>query len=284
MAAIEVLKEKDYMLVLSSRSYVTAAFDLLFPALLEYVFNSISRVDDWWKIYVCDNKVDVLSKENRKKVRENKVPERWEDLYDYFDEYFILKLVTEIPDVSWLFGNEIQHLRKLYKIRNEWAHRGGGQKRKNSSEVNEKEWAEKAYKEMIESAEMLKRYVNAADSYPDIVNQLQALRSKMEFDWITKNVKLRPHYELIKYLDENVMNRVCKPSSPVDAKIRNRVLNSQKKLHSKKTSEEVIDFFWDAIKVKTEVYDEIKKHDLPTFEDICAEFAKFALQEEKAVS
>ena len=73
------------------------------------------------------------------------------------------------------------------------------------------------------------------------------------------------------------MINVCESELPINNEIRQRVLRARNDLicHAK-NSEFVIDFFWNAVKNKTDIYFELKKHGLTTFEDICARFAVFS--------
>ena len=58
------------MIVLSSRSYIACAFDLLFPALLEYVHKKLYIYEkDWWNLYVCRYKKDIFHDDIRKKIK-----------------------------------------------------------------------------------------------------------------------------------------------------------------------------------------------------------------------
>ena len=58
------------MMVLSPRSYVTGAFDILFPTLLKHIYNTLSakRKHDWWISYVVVNMTDIKCKDTKQRI------------------------------------------------------------------------------------------------------------------------------------------------------------------------------------------------------------------------
>jgi len=264
------------MLILSPRSYVTGAFDLLFPVLLEHVYCTLSPMRDWWSDYVCDYKEKIFSgSEIHKNISKDFAPNKWEDLYDYFDESSLLNLITVPLNVSRFFSKEKEQFVKLKGIRDVWVHRGTRIKKWGNNELQEREWAVESIKGIRETAILL--------GCVNIGSEISTLLTKMEYDWINKNVELRSHKELIEFLNKEVMDAVCNPNSPVDEKTRNRVIKSRDKLIKEaKTPEYVIDFFWNAVKSKTEIHNNIRKHDMNTFEDICPAFADYCFKKKKS--
>jgi len=259
------------MQVLSPRSYVTGAFDLLFLVLLERVYDRLKTVPDWWVKYVIDYTDKLFSDPKLRELVENSYkPDCWEDLFEYFDEYSLLKLVTDKKiNARKHFKSEIEIFDGLMIIRNDWAHRGRYDNKWGDDGALERDWALIACNDLYDAAEFLNR--------DDIANQIFTLIMKMEHDWISRDVKLRPYNELIAYLDEHVMKKVCESDLPIDNEIRQRVLRARNDLFTHaKNSEYVIDFFWNAVKNKTDIYFELKEHELTTFEDICARFAVFS--------
>ena len=124
---------------------------------------------------------------------------------------------------------------------------------------------------MIEIAKMIRR--------EDCAKQLSALMSKMKFDWLTKDTELRSHKVLIEFLEKEVLYQIYESDCPIDESIKERIRHFHDRLKQVKTPEEVIDEFWNAIKIKGEVYDEVKEHNLIAFEDVCAKFAAFCYAE-----
>ncbi|MCL2072274.1 MAG: Swt1 family HEPN domain-containing protein [Oscillospiraceae bacterium] len=261
--------------ILSARSYITEAFDLLFPALLDYVLDVFSSKENWWDEFFFEELVKADRKSDLK-IPKGLTPESWEELLDYFDESSLLKIVTDIyRDVRRHFSPDIRdQFAILLDIRNEWAHRGYKQHKGESYEQREKAWALDSLGKMIETAKTM--------DYPYIESQLSALKSKMEYDWISNNLELRPIEELKTFLYVNVISQT-EESDVLEITIKNRILRSWAELvENAVTPDDIIDYFWNAIKEKTEVYFELKKHNLMTFEDIRAEFAVMCLQEKRS--
>lgn len=262
------------MLVLSPRSYITGAFDLLFPVLLKHVYNTFSYINDWWSEYVFENRNDIFTDniiKKRVEIERNFEPKNIDDLYDYFDEASLLNLINFIPfNINSIFANK-KHFKDIKSIRNEWAHRGDRIKKWKDDEHGEKEWAINSFHKIKRTAELLNE--------PKLANELSTLLSKMEHDWLCKDLVFRTHTELIKFLDEKVMIAVCE-SKIINNEIKQRVINSRDKLIKKaKTPEYVIDFFYNAIKEKNIIHTELNKNGLNTFESVCAEFAVFCLKD-----
>jgi len=262
------------MLVLSPRSYVTGAFDLLFPALMEYIYSRIIsfKKDNWWEDYAYRDRVHIFTDDICEYMENNpnSKPSDLLDLYDWFDELSLLKLVINQKDVRKLFNkNEVEVFKSLRTVRNDWAHRGRIGDKWGANELMEREWAVTS----IESIKNAARFLGKTD----VENQISTHLAKMEYDWIwmVKKPELRSHTELIEFLDSHVMKKVIARNSPVNNDVKSRVIKSRKKLIDEaKTPEFVIDYFWNAIKQKTEVGTEIKRHGYNAFEDVCAEFAR----------
>jgi len=107
------------MLVISPRSYVTAAFDLLFPTLLEHVFDKLKSNSSWWADVVYAQKGDIFKGNSyiRKKVRYDNVPEIYHELFDYFDEYSLCQLVLSFEARKYFNNDDLNNFRELLKIK-----------------------------------------------------------------------------------------------------------------------------------------------------------------------
>lgn len=119
---------------------------------------------------------------------------------------------------------------------------------------------------------------------PDIEKRLSILLFKMKCDFIDANTNLPSHSELIEWLYVNVVERVIDPNSPVtkEAKMRvessfNNLIDFANAASLKTASSYVVDYYWNAIRDKTDVYDKIKDpvDNIPTFEDVVEDFTKF---------
>jgi len=273
------------MLIMSPRSYVTGAFDLLFPALLKHIYKRFIdlKKDNWWEDYICKHKrdskgrpiifTDEICKHLEEHMKDNPKykPSDILDLYDWFDELSLLKLVINVNDVRNLFKPEIETYEKLRDIRNDWAHRGRIGEKWGADELKEKGWA-------VDSINTIKEAARTPLRRTDVENQISTHLAKMEYDWIwmVKKPELRSHTDLIEWLDKKVMKRVIARNSPICEKIKTRVERSRKELiDNAKTPEYVIDYFWNAIKQKSEVGSEIKRNNYDSFEDVCADFADY---------
>lgn len=276
------------MLIISPRSYVTAAFDQLFPSLLEYVFDKLSpvKICNWWTDIVCEYKEDIFSnKDIQKKISKDEVPERYEAIFDYFDEYSLCVLVL-FYTLKYFTDDDIKVFKRLYKIRNEWAHRDYGKEYREAyvydDDASKRKWAEASIRDIREVAEFLETF----DNELELSKGISILLFKMKCDWmgIEDNVKLCEYEDLLGWLYENVIEQVIDDNSPVCHKIKERVNNSYNNLKkflsgpssSASKSRYIVDYYWNAIKAKTEVYYEISKHDgVPTFESVVEEFTEF---------
>ena len=124
------------MLVISPRSYVTAAFDLLFPELAEEVEKWLKRLrpDDWWQYYIYEPREEIFQKDElfkREQYYGKPFPNNGclEDLIEHFDEHYLDRLVNHSPQrperERYSREREMADLiSDLSKIRNDWAHRG----------------------------------------------------------------------------------------------------------------------------------------------------------------
>jgi len=269
---------------MSPRSYVTGAFDLLFPALLKCIYDRLIGLQklNWWDDYVLNNKRDNKGRpivftdemlnhlEQHMEKNSDYKPIDIVDLYEWFDELSLLKFAIS-GKVRKLFNPEIETFEKLRNIRNEWAHRGRFGEKWGANELKEKEWA-------VNSINIIKNAAKNTLKWTDVEYQISTHLAKMEYDWIwiVKKPELRSHTELIDWLDKRVMKKVIAKNSPVCEKIKGRVERSRKKLlEDAKTPEHVVDYFWNAVKEKSEVGNEIKSCGLDSFEDVCAEFADY---------
>jgi len=269
------------MLIVSPRSYVTAAFDSIFPALIEYVYDKLSPVNNWWIDIVCKNKDDIFSNwEVRELIHEDYVPDCYAALFDYFDEYSLCRLVWFYSKKHFI-ERDLKKFKKLYNIRNEWAHRDYKQEYRQADvyddETSKRKWA-------ISSIQDIRSVANYLGE-KDIAKRISILLFKMKCDWIgiEDNIELPTHGKLTKWLYENVVSRVISDDSPVSEETKERVKNSFNNLvdfvnvaSPMTASRYVVDYYWDAIKAKTNVYYEIKRYDnIPTFEDVVEPFTEY---------
>ena|GEM_PF-3265662 len=259
------------MLVLSSRSYITGALDLLFPALLEYVYRELDHEKDWWRKYVYKFREDIFHKSMWNYIKPDYKPKKWEDLYNYFDEHSLCHLVKKVHKTSnsTYFVKEIKHFNNLLDIRNDWAHRVDRSNKWGDDETAKK-WADDAFNIFTRAARKIK-----LSKYEDIVNQIASLKTKMEHDWISRDVKFRPPEELQSFLDDKVISGV-QASGTINKDLQDQILKSWANLvKNAKTAEDYIDYFYHAIKMRQDVRKKVESHSLTTFEDVCAEFAVF---------
>ena len=268
------------MLIISPRSYVTAAFGQLFPALLEHVYDVLSPMSNWWANMVLTNKAKLFSDEIQKKISENDVPDNYAVLFDYFDEHSICILVLDYAKRHFSDG-DLNLFKKLLTIRNEWAHRNYRESYWQAAvyddEASKRKWAISSLIELREVAKEL--------NVQDISEDISILLFKMKCDWIglDDDVDLPPHKVLLDWLYENVVEKVIDDSSPVCDEVKLRINNSFNSLievvsgssNSASKSLYIIDYYWNAIKSKTDVYKEIKRHDgIPTFEGVVEKFTE----------
>jgi hypothetical protein len=169
---------------------------------------------------------------------------------------------------------------ELTDYRNDWAHRG---KRAPKEVVaDEKVWAEVAIDRIKEIAVSLQK--------PLVVKRISILLFKMKCDWIDDDTILPPRTKMLDWLRKEVVDQVTAPSSPIGKKTKERVEKSFDNLEkyvmeaSEKTATRyIIDYFWNAIRGKTDVYTAIalegKKDKVPTFEDVVEKFTKFCYNE-----
>lgn len=265
------------MLIISPRSYVTAAFDLLFPHLLEYVYKKLSHKQGWWKIMVYDQKNYIF--ENARDVRdnldENFMPKHYDELFRFFDEHSLCKLVLSNSVRSSFMKDDLKTFNVLQDIRIEWAHRKHLQTK---SYDDERTWAEDS---IIYIKNITKYYDKTSHCHTE--KRISILLFKMKSDWIDDNSKLRSHTELLNWISANIIKKVIEPSSPVDENMKTRISKSFEELEkyansvsTETASRYVIDYYWNAIRGKTDVYDEINRHkNPPSFEDEVGNFTEY---------
>jgi len=276
------------MLIISPRSYVTAAFDLLFPVLLEYLFTRIKKNNEWWDDFVYTYRDDLFSKnyndsDIRDQVIEGFRPQCYRELLFYFDEQILCKLVLNYIPRYLLkdYGIDKEIFNKIKKIRNKWAHRNYRQEEHYIDEKAQRKWAE--------SSILLIRDIASIDLKNPIVDKkISILLFKMKCDWINDDTRLRSHKELLKWISDNVVIKVTASDSPVEDFMKARIIKSFEELEKyvdkvspKTASRYVVDYYWNAIRGKTDVYDEIDKHNnVPTFESKVEEFTNYCYKDE----
>ena len=289
------------MLIISPRSYVTAAFDLLFPVLAESVVEWLEdlRINDWWEYFIYKPRVSIFGETelmDREKHSGNPFPKKGniDDLKEHFDEYYLNKLINKdrvvyvdnkkffypkLNPISMHHNEVSQLLLDLEEYRNDWAHRGKRAPKGESSDIEEKAWADLAIKKIRDIADYLDK--------PDVEKRISILLFKMKCDWIDDSTELPSHTELLDWLYNNVVGYVLAPNSPVNEDVKARVeisFDNIKKFAEasldRSASRYVIDYYWNAIRGKTDVYDEINKHGkIKTFEDVVEEFTKYCYKE-----
>jgi len=274
-----------FMLIISPRSYVTAAFDLLFPVVAECIVTWLKyeRPDDWWEFYIYIPREEIFGKETIRRKEENTgklFPEKGdiEDFKEYFDEYYTNKLINKRGFKPKHSNNHDKKVASLLSevgvIRNRLAHPGIRDLHNYRVLLGEREWAESSILKTREFANHLKKDV--------VAKRISILLFKMKCDWIDDNTDLPSHDELIKWLNKHIIRHVIAKESPIKDDYKKRVQKSFENLkHYVKESSEhaapryVIDYYWNAIRAKTDVYDEIKSHDkkrITTFEDVVEGF------------
>ena len=290
------------MLIISPRSYVTAAFDLVFPTLLEYVFmkfssqSELSPNSNWWVEVVCNEKQkkyifgnDEERQDIRDRIEEQNIPEHAIALSDYFDEYSLFKMVSKSYGAEKYFEEEDRKIfKKLLEIRNEWAHPDYAHTSTYDADKPKRVWAESAINYIRYAIHYLKKVYIVKDFIEDmnIEKYLSILFFRMKCDWIDET-KLRPHNELIEWLYKEVVEPAVDDISPVSDEMRNRIngsfnemidyANATSERSESSASRHVVDFYWNAIKSKSNVHDDMKSYSksIKTFEDVVEHFTKY---------
>ena len=244
------------VVVLSPRSYVTEAFEVLFQMLVDFFFISLSnKRDDWWEEYIYKKKIslkldDELPKRGGKK-----------DLLYSFDELALLKLGESLIDV--FSKNDRTVFSKLKVCRNNWAHR------------NKKltfHWAKDVFKLMIEFSNSKGYYKHEA--------KLVSLRTKMQMDEFNAHQTLNSRDNLIQFLEDRIFKVVDKSPNATE-ELRGIVKRSREILEKTDTSEDVINFFFNAVINRGHNYKVARDCSVTTFEDIRDEFGEFCYRKHK---
>ena len=240
------------MVMLSPRSYITGAFDVLYNPLTEYVYKQLSgNRSDWWEAYVLKAEGAVF----REMEAHEPLPDKGDlkTIRDFYDEYYLLKFVLR-REIKKLFSEEVVGMFAiLLRIRNDWAHRN----------IQTTSQASRAITQMIGFANLL--------GFPSAARRLVNLRVKLQTDEIERNLKLSTRESLIGYLDEKIFSAI-EGSPNASAEALRIAKSSRNQLEGTKTAEEVVEFLWNAIRKKSHAYTAIKDCGLPTFEDIRDEF------------
>ena len=255
-------------MLISHRSYVTAAFDILYDDLTDYICKALNdKRTDWWSFYIYKNKDDIF---DEKYLNIKDLPQLGdiEDVRKHFDEHRLLRLIThrERNDIRIIFEKQtpgiISIFEELSVIRNDWAHR--------DFDRNSFAWARDSIQLMINLAEMI--------CCDDKAELLIKLRIKMSIDNQNANIKLAPREELIQFLEEKVIspteNAICTVDFKYQDELKEIIFRSRELLANTSTSEEVVNFFFNALIKRGYRYDVIRKggDHLPTFEKVREEF------------
>ena len=244
------------VVVLSPRSYVTEAFEVLFQMLVDYFYRSLSsKRDDWWEEY-------VYKKKNSLKL-DDELPKRGgkKDLLNSFDELALLKLGENLTDV--FSKSDRTFFCKLKACRNKWAHR------------NKKltfHWAKYVFSLIIEFSNSKGYYKHEA--------KLVSLRTKMQMDEFNAHQTLNSRDNLIQFLEDRIF-KVADISPNATEELRGIVKRSREMLEKTETSEDVIDFFFNAVINRGYNYKVARACCVTTFEDIRDEFGELCYRKYK---
>ena len=160
------------MFMLSPRSYITGAFDVLYNPLTSYIHKRLSENNnDWWTAYVLKAEGAMF----RDSETHQPLPTGGDlkTLREYFDEYNILKLVMR-REIKKLFPEEIVGMFAiLLGIRSDWEQR----------EIRTTSQADRAITQMISFAKLL--------NSPSAAEKLSEIAKKMKTDEATKTKKRR---------------------------------------------------------------------------------------------
>ena len=248
-------KKRERMEKLSPRSYITGGFDIIKPLLIEFVGKTLrKRGKTWWNDYIFKklkkNNSNIASTGNLK------------DLYNLFDELLCLKAILYNDNIfiKSLKREGMENIKKLNKIRNDWAHAPG----KGISEND----ADDAFQIMIELIEIIDR---------SAIERLLSIKDQMHRYYYDDKIIIASKENLINFLNHKILMPVINDKRETDiVKEAKRKAKHTKQIFEKmNTSTEVVNFFWNNIVNNPRGLDShrvFKECGFTTFEDVRSDF------------
>jgi len=247
----------------SPRTYITEAFDILYPELVNYVYQKLSDTgarNDWWDKYIYNEKIikEVFGEENNQfKTMPNSGDAI--TLRKFFDDAALLKLIMNDGVVSVFnkdFPEVLNRCGDIKEIRNKWAHR--------DEETYTYFWVSNEVQNII-------AYAKEIFASHDCVKKLDNIYSNIQRD-IDKKLKIKSHEEVYKFLDKFLVENYESPNACLA--LKEKIKRSRDVLRKTKTAKEVVDFFENALLDRGESYKAVKDCGLSSFEDIRKDFYK----------
>jgi len=240
---------------LSPRSYVTGGFDIIKPSLIVFIGKSLRKTGkSWWHDYIYTK----LKKNNSNIGTTGTI----KDLYNLFDELLCLKAILYNEDIfkKPLKHEGIEKIKYLNKIRNDWAHAPG-------KGINENE-ADDAFHVMIELMEIIDE---------STIDRLFSIKDQMHKYYYNNKKIIVSKENLINFLDHKVLLPAIndKRETSIVKEAKRKALHTKQLFDKMKTSEEVVNFFWNNIVNNPRGLDShrvFKECGLTTFEDLRSEF------------
>jgi hypothetical protein len=240
---------------LSPRSYVTGGFDIIKPSLIEFIGRILRKNNkSWWN----DNIYKKLRNDNNNMQATGNIS----DLYNILDELLCFKVILFNDKIffSELKNNGIILIKKLYEIRNNWAHAP-------AQGMNEND-ADDAFYIMIELMEIV-------DS--NLIVRLYSLKDQMHKYYYNDRTIITSKEILVNYINDRVLIPAIndKRESDFVKEAKRKACHTQEYLNKMNTANEIVNFFWDNIINNPRGLDShkvFKECGLTTFEDIRTEF------------
>jgi hypothetical protein len=240
---------------LTPRSYVTGGFDIIKPSLIDFIGKTLRKTGkSWWYDYIYTK----LKKNNSNIGTTGTV----KDLYNLFDELLCLKAIEYNKDIflKSLNYEGIEKIKYLNKIRNDWAHAPG-------KGMNENE-ADDAFHVMIELMEIIDE---------DTIDRLFSIKDQMHKYYYNDRKIIASKENLINFLEHKVLLPAINDEREISIvkEAKRKALHTKQLFDKMKTSEEVVNFFWNNIVNNPRGLDShrvFKECGLTTFEDMRSEF------------
>jgi len=258
------------LITLSPRGYVAEGFEIIYNPFTQYLYETLSKEENWWKTYFEGTK-KVFS-ESKKKINFSK-DGNLAEIRKKYDEYYLFKVFAFQPLESYFSLRNpkiIEMAKKLCDFRNEWAHRDF---------PTDYSWADRALIAMVSLA----REIKPETVSNDVVKKLNILRDKLSIDRKNKSREFISDAERLKeFLETNIFKENEKSIHRNDANISqedidfalSKIESSRSTLKDIITPEGVATFFWDALIYKSYSYNVVKKFGGVTFEDVRDDFEK----------
>jgi len=244
---------------LSPRSYVTGGFDIIRPALIDFIGKTLRKDNKaWWNVNIYIKLIDEFQKYEMKLSKTGKVS----DLYKYFDESMCFKAINKNRKIfKEIIGNYGLELNKeLLEIRNQWAHDPGNGMTEND--------ADNAFNTMINYMDIIER---------SVILRLYSIKDQMHKYYFKDRKVVASKESLISFLKKRVLLPIIKDKRELDKvkEAQDRVKRTQEYMDKMKTANEVVNFFWNNIVNNPrglESYKILKECGFTTFEDVREEF------------